>query len=120
MRQGGALSIANLVRAYGLSDEIIVKLNESLDGVKDQAVSSGGDLPSTNPAQEESSTGPLAKFGVAKRYRDNDFSTHEDQVMYSCGKMFWYSVYRSIYRTQLRPRSDHGGTIFSQVRWRPK
>ena len=96
MRQGGALSIANLVRAYGLSDEIIVKLNESLDGVKDQAVSSsGGDLPSTNPAQEESSTGPLAKFGVAKRYRDNDFSTHEDQVMYSCGKMFWYSDYRS-------------------------
>ena len=45
VRQGGALSIANLVRAYGLSDEIIVKLNESLDGVKDQAVSSsGGDL----------------------------------------------------------------------------
>jgi len=88
VRQGGALSIANLVRAYGLSDEIIVKLNESLDGVKDQAVSSsGGDLPSTNPAQEESSTGPLAKFGVAKRYRDNDFSTHEDQVMYSCGSL---------------------------------
>lgn len=82
VRQGGALSIANLVRAYGLSDEILIIMNECLDGVKDQPASSGGDATTI-----ESTTQPLAQFGVAKRFRDNDFALHEDQVMYSCGSL---------------------------------
>lgn len=79
VRQGGALSIANLVRAYGMTDDILVKMNDSLDGVKDQPATSAG-------GADSESTQNLGQFGVAKRFRDNDFALHEDQVMYSCGK----------------------------------
>ena len=80
---GGALSIANLVRVYGLSDDILMLMNECLDGVKEQpATSSGGESGNNS---DSNTTQPLAQFGVAKRFRDNDFALHEDQVMYSCG-----------------------------------
>ena len=83
VRQGGALSIANLVRAYGLTDDILIKMNERLDGVQHQPASSGG-----TGGGDVDSTQSLGQFGVAKRFRDNDFALHEDQVMYSCGKLF--------------------------------
>ena len=88
VRQGGALSIANLVRAYGLTDDILIKMNERLDGVKHQPATSGG-----TGGGDVDSTQSLGQFGVAKRFRDNDFALHEDQVMYSCGKSFMIYQY---------------------------
>ena len=36
VRQGGALAVANLVKAYGITDDIMEEINAALDGVKDQ------------------------------------------------------------------------------------
>ena len=78
VRQGGALALANLVRAYGLSDSFLDRINQALDGVKDQPATTGPTI---------GGEAALGQFGVAKKARDNDFALHEDQVMFSCGSL---------------------------------
>ncbi|XP_064602415.1 uncharacterized protein LOC135468221 [Liolophura sinensis] len=80
VRQGAALALANVLKAYG--DEsakiVIAKIKEGLEGVASQPVTAEkyGDLEK----------GP-ATYGVVKRARDNDMDLHTDKQMYSCGSL---------------------------------
>ncbi|XP_045581052.1 uncharacterized protein [Procambarus clarkii] len=80
VRQGAAIAIANVVRAYGkdVLPMIIEKMQEGLKGVEDQPseIEKYGDLES----------GP-AMYGVVKRKRDNDMDLHSNKQMYSCGSL---------------------------------
>ncbi|KAK4314086.1 hypothetical protein Pmani_014616 [Petrolisthes manimaculis] len=97
VRQGAAVAIANVVKAYGHDalPMIVDKMKEGLKGVKDQPCESEryGDLES----------GP-AMYGVVKRKRDNDPELHSNKQMYSCGS--------------LAPKMGRGGGGCSDCRFR--
>jgi len=80
VRQGAAIAIANVVRAYGqeLLPELISRIKASVDNIKNQ--------PEESEKYGNLDTGP-ATYGVAKRIRDNDPELHENQTMYSCGSL---------------------------------
>ncbi|KAJ7369805.1 hypothetical protein OS493_036321 [Desmophyllum pertusum] len=80
VRQGAAMSLGNVVKAYGEGALTIVikKVTEGLQGVEKQE------------ATTEKYTGlekGAATFGVIKRLRDNDMELHTDRQMYSCGSL---------------------------------
>ncbi|KAK2178117.1 hypothetical protein NP493_558g01003 [Ridgeia piscesae] len=80
VRQGAALALANVVRAYGKEAQEIVlgKAREGLAGVEKQEVT----------AERYSSLDKSpATYGVVKRLRDNDMELHTDKQMYSCGSL---------------------------------
>lgn len=80
VRQGAAVSIAQIIQAYG--DETFEKvfsiLKQQLPSVKDQPAEDGG-----YPGMD---AGP-ATFGVVKRVHDNNPDIHSGQQMYSCGSL---------------------------------
>lgn len=80
VRQGAAIAIANVVRAYGkdVLPMIIEKMKEGLKGVEDQ--------PSESEKYGDLESGP-ALYGVVKRKRDNDMDLHSNKQMYSCGSL---------------------------------
>lgn len=80
VRQGAAIAIANVVRAYGqeILPELITRIKTSVDNIKNQ--------PEESEKYGNLDTGP-ATYGVAKRSRDNDPELHENQTMYSCGSL---------------------------------
>ncbi|XP_069947030.1 uncharacterized protein [Cherax quadricarinatus] len=80
VRQGAAVAIANVVRAYGkdVLPMIIEKTKEGLKGVEDQ--------PSECEKYGDLESG-AAMYGVVKRKRDNDMDLHSNKQMYSCGSL---------------------------------
>ncbi|KAK6182480.1 hypothetical protein SNE40_010161 [Patella caerulea] len=80
VRQGAAIALANVVKAYGEeSSEIILnKVKEGLEGVEKQ--------PANTEKYGDLDKGP-ATYGVVKRLRDNDMDLHTDNQMYSCGSL---------------------------------
>ncbi|XP_052269389.1 uncharacterized protein LOC127870865 isoform X3 [Dreissena polymorpha] len=80
VRQGAALALANVVKAYGdeCFSEIIAKVKEGLAGVERQ--------PENTEKYSSLDKGP-ATYGVVKKLRDNDMTLHTDKQMYSCGSL---------------------------------
>ncbi|XP_078313834.1 uncharacterized protein LOC111130281 [Crassostrea virginica] len=80
VRQGAALALANVAQVYGQEsyEEILKKVKEGLEGVKDQ--------PETTEKYSNLDKGP-ATYSVAKKLRDNDMDLHTDKQMYSCGSL---------------------------------
>ncbi|XP_050404936.1 uncharacterized protein LOC126820858 [Patella vulgata] len=80
VRQGAAIALANVVKAYGEeSSEIILnKVKEGLEGIEKQ--------PANTEKYGDLDKGP-ATYGVVKRLRDNDMDLHTDNQMYSCGSL---------------------------------
>lgn len=80
MRQGAALALSNVVRAYGdeCFEEILKKVKEGLAGVEKQ--------PENTEKYSSLDKGP-ATYGVVKKLRDNDMMLHTDKQMYSCGSL---------------------------------
>jgi len=80
VRQGAAMSLGNVVKAYGESalSVVIKKAKEGLQGVEKQEA--------TTEKYAGIEKGP-ATFGVIKRLRDNDMELHTDRQMYSCGSL---------------------------------
>ncbi|WAR18431.1 hypothetical protein MAR_000269 [Mya arenaria] len=80
VRQGAALALANVVKAYGEEcfNEIYQKVKEGLAGVEKQ--------PENAEKYSSLDKGP-ATYGVAKKLRDNDQDLHTDRQMYSCGSL---------------------------------
>jgi len=86
VRQGAALALSNLAKAYEsdesvtIIDDILLKVKQNLEGMSNQSSESkkftGLDTDSLQ-----------SNFGVAKRIRDNDADLHTDQIMYSCGSL---------------------------------
>ncbi|XP_066947983.1 uncharacterized protein [Macrobrachium rosenbergii] len=80
VRQGAAIAIANIVRAYGkdVLPMIFEKMREAFKGVDNQPSECEryGDLESGG-----------ATYGVVKRKRDNDMDLHTNKQMYSCGSL---------------------------------
>ncbi|XP_064622843.1 uncharacterized protein LOC135485045 [Lineus longissimus] len=80
VRQGGAVALANVCKAYGseATSKVYEKVIEGFSGVEKQAKDSDkyGGLDK-NPAV----------FGVVKKARDNDVDLHSNQTMYSCGSL---------------------------------
>ena len=80
VRQGAAISIAQIIQAYGdeVFENVFTILKQELPSVKDQ------------PAEDEGhpglDAGP-ATFGVVKRVHDNNPNIHSGQQMYSCGSL---------------------------------
>lgn len=97
VRQGAAVAIANVVRAYGkdVLPMVVEKMHEGLKGVEEQPSESEryGDLE-----------GGLSMYGVVKRKRDNDMELHSNKQMYSCGS--------------LAPKMGRGGGGCSDCRFR--
>eukprot|EP00095_Tigriopus_kingsejongensis_P009240 snap_masked-scaffold495_size155559-processed-gene-0.5 protein:Tk09240 transcript:snap_masked-scaffold495_size155559-processed-gene-0.5-mRNA-1 annotation:"hypothetical protein LOTGIDRAFT_232463" len=80
VRQGAALSLANVLSAYEdeVYEEVIGIFRDGLDGLADQPVESH--------RYTDLSASP-ATFGVVKKMRDNDIELHENQPMFSCGSL---------------------------------
>jgi len=80
VRQGAALALANLVRAYGNTeqDTIFDKIKEGFEKIKDQ--------PKSSEKYGSLDKSP-ATYGVVKQLRDNDLDLHSNQQMYSCGSL---------------------------------
>ncbi|CAL1530399.1 unnamed protein product [Lymnaea stagnalis] len=80
VRQGAAVAITNIVKAYGGAEQEIVfaKIKEGFENIKDQ--------PATSEKYENVDKSP-ATYGVVKQLRDNDMDLHTDQQMYSCGSL---------------------------------
>lgn len=80
VRQGAAISIAQIIQAYGdeVFDNVFSIVKHRLPLVKDQPIEDAG-----HPGLD---TGP-ATFGVVKRVHDNDPNIHSGQQMYSCGSL---------------------------------
>eukprot|EP00088_Acartia_fossae_P034486 TRINITY_DN3539_c0_g1_i5.p1 TRINITY_DN3539_c0_g1~~TRINITY_DN3539_c0_g1_i5.p1 ORF type:complete len:776 (-),score=143.13 TRINITY_DN3539_c0_g1_i5:435-2762(-) len=80
VRQGAAIAIANVVRAYGneILPDLISRITAAIENLKNQ--------PEESEKYGNLETGP-ATYGVAKRIRDNDPDLHENQTMYSCGSL---------------------------------
>ncbi|XP_042227117.1 uncharacterized protein LOC121869653 [Homarus americanus] len=97
VRQGAAIAIANIVRAYGkdVLPMIIEKMKEGLKGVENQ--------PSETERYGDLESGP-AMYGVVKRKRDNDMDLHSNKQMFSCGS--------------LAPKMGRGGGGCSDCRYR--
>ncbi|BFZ12449.1 hypothetical protein BsWGS_15488 [Bradybaena similaris] len=80
VRQGAAVAITNIVKAYG-GDEVEVvfsKIREGFEKIKEQ--------PATSEKYGGFENTP-AIFGVVKQLRDNDMDLHTNQTMYSCGSL---------------------------------
>ncbi|XP_068751859.1 uncharacterized protein [Montipora capricornis] len=80
VRQGAAVSLGNVVKAYGESALTVVmeKAREGLKGIDKQEA--------TSEKYTGIQKGP-ATFGVIKRLRDNDMELHTNKQMYSCGSL---------------------------------
>lgn len=80
VRQGAAISLGNVVKAYGESALAVVmeKVREGLKGIEKQEA--------TTEKYAGIEKGP-ATFGVIKRLRDNDMELHSNKQMYSCGSL---------------------------------
>lgn len=80
VRQGAAIALANVVRAYGkdVLPMIIEKMKEGLKGVENQ--------PSECERYGDLESG-AATYGVVKRKRDNDMDLHTNKQMFSCGSL---------------------------------
>ncbi|GFS25769.1 Arm repeat-containing protein [Elysia marginata] len=80
VRQGAAVSISNIVKAYGVSEQEVVfsKIKEGLEKIKEQKATS-----EKYTAMDKS---PGA-YSVVKQLRDNDMDLHTNQTMYSCGSL---------------------------------
>lgn len=97
VRQGAAVAIANVVRAYGKDSLplVVERLHGGLKGIEEQ------------PSESErygSLDGGLSTYGVVKRKRDNDMDLHSNKQMYSCGS--------------LAPKMGRGGGGCSDCRFR--
>ncbi|KAK7103966.1 uncharacterized protein [Littorina saxatilis] len=80
VRQGAALALVNVVKAYGESsyETVLGKVNEGFEGLENQ--------PATSEKYTSLDTAP-ATYSVAKQLRDNDMELHTDKQMYSCGSL---------------------------------
>ncbi|XP_068210771.1 uncharacterized protein [Palaemon carinicauda] len=80
VRQGAAIAIANIVRAYGneVLPVIFEKMREAFKGVENQ--------PSECERYGDLESG-ASTYGVVKRKRDNDMDLHTNKQMYSCGSL---------------------------------
>ena len=80
VRQGAAISIAQIIQAYGdkVFENVFTILKQQLPLVKDQPAEDAG-----HPGLD----GGPATFGVVKRVHDNDPNIHSGQQMYSCGSL---------------------------------
>ncbi|KAK2561519.1 hypothetical protein P5673_015491 [Acropora cervicornis] len=80
VRQGAAISLGNVVKAYGESALAVVmgKVREGLKSIEKQEA--------TTEKYAGIEKGP-ATFGVIKRLRDNDMELHSNKQMYSCGSL---------------------------------
>ncbi|XP_076463710.1 uncharacterized protein LOC143295909 [Babylonia areolata] len=80
VRQGAAVALLNVVKAYGESSHeiILAKITEGLKGLENQ--------PATSEKYSAMDTSP-ATYSVAKQLRDNDMELHTDRQMYSCGSL---------------------------------
>ncbi|XP_022785332.1 uncharacterized protein LOC111325729 [Stylophora pistillata] len=80
VRQGAAVSLSNVVKAYGETALNIVtkRVTEGLQGIEKQEA--------TTEKYTGVEKGP-ATFGVIKRLRDNDMELHTNRQMYSCGSL---------------------------------
>jgi len=80
VRQGAAISIAQIIQAYGdeVFENVFSILKQRLPLVKDQPAEDSGHL---------GLDGGPATFGVVKRVHDNDPNIHSGQQMYSCGSL---------------------------------
>jgi len=80
VRQGAALALANVVRAYNEEalEVVLKKLQEGLEGLKNQ--------PENSQKYSQLEKGP-ATYSVVKKMRDNDTELHTDKQMYSCGSL---------------------------------
>ncbi|TRY75172.1 hypothetical protein TCAL_14582 [Tigriopus californicus] len=89
VRQGAALSLANVLQAYPevMFDPIKEILIDGFAGLSDQPEES---------QRYQNLSSENATFGVVKKLRDNDVELHENQPMYSCGS--------------LAPKMGRGGT----------
>ncbi|KAG0725181.1 hypothetical protein GWK47_039084 [Chionoecetes opilio] len=97
VRQGAAVAVANVVRAYGTDalPMVVEKMHHGLKGVEEQ--------PSETERYGDLDQG-LATYGVVKRKRDNDMDLHSNKQMYSCGS--------------LAPKMGRGGGGCSDCRFR--
>ncbi|XP_013398368.1 uncharacterized protein LOC106164872 [Lingula anatina] len=80
VRQGAAIALGNVVKAYGAEAAAIVidKIKEGLQGVEKQT---------ENAERYGGLDKSPATFGVVKKARDNDMDLHTNQTMYSCGSL---------------------------------
>lgn len=82
VRQGGAVSLRNVAKAYGV---------ESLEVIFDKVINGIQGLKTQKAASEryEAISNEPGKYGVAsmKRQHDNDYEIHSNQQMYSCGSL---------------------------------
>lgn len=80
VRQGAALSIANVLQAYqeAMFDQIKEILTDGFAGLSDQPEES---------QRYQNLSSENATFGVVKKLRDNDVELHENQPMFSCGSL---------------------------------
>jgi len=80
VRQGAAVAITNIVKAYGNEEQenVFSKIKEGFEKIKDQ--------PKSSEKYGNMDRAP-ATFGVVKSLRDNDMALHTDQQMYSCGSL---------------------------------
>jgi len=80
IRQGAAISVAQMVQTYGdeVFEKVITILKTRLPLVKDQ--------PQEDMSQTVYNDTP-AIFGVVKKIHDNDPRLHSNQQMYSCGSL---------------------------------
>ncbi|CAG2063838.1 unnamed protein product [Timema podura] len=80
VRQGAAVALANVVRAYGQESLSVLmeRVTEGLKNVRNQ--------PQDSDKYRDLDKGQ-ANFGIVKKIRDNDPELHSDNVMYSCGSL---------------------------------
>ncbi|KAL8583744.1 hypothetical protein ACOMHN_000365 [Nucella lapillus] len=80
VRQGAAVALTNVVKAYGESSQetVLAKVSEGLRGLESQ--------PATSEKYSGMDPSP-ATYSVAKQLRDNDMELHTDRQMYSCGSL---------------------------------
>nr|CAD7395536.1 unnamed protein product [Timema poppensis] len=80
VRQGAAVALANVVRAYGQESLAVLmeRVTQGLKNVRNQ--------PQDSEKYRDLDKGQ-ANFGIVKKIRDNDPELHSDNVMYSCGSL---------------------------------
>ncbi|RUS87848.1 hypothetical protein EGW08_004381 [Elysia chlorotica] len=80
VRQGAAVAISNIVKAYDAAEHEIVfaKIKEGFEKIKDQKATS---------EKYAAIDKTPATYGVVKQLRDNDMDLHTNQTMYSCGSL---------------------------------
>jgi len=80
VRQGGAVALTNVAKAYGEEalEYVFNQVSKDFDGIKEQKSSS---------ERYEGLDKGVATYGVIKQLRDNDLELHSNQQMYSCGSL---------------------------------